>query len=77
MRAFIFLVPPAGLEPATNGLRVRCSTKLSYGGIYCALARIRTRKSTSEALRDIRFTTRAILFNLTLKVAKMQVLSYS
>ena len=26
-------VPPAGLEPATDGLENRCSIRLSYGGL--------------------------------------------
>jgi hypothetical protein len=27
------LVRPEGFEPSTNGLKVRCSTRLSYGRI--------------------------------------------
>ncbi len=30
----VCLVPPAGIEPATVGLRVRCCFHLSYGGVY-------------------------------------------
>lgn len=26
-------MPPEGLEPSTVGLKVRCSTRLSYGGV--------------------------------------------
>ena len=29
----IFLVPPARLERATTGLGIRCSIRLSYGGM--------------------------------------------
>ena len=31
------LAPPAGLEPATPGLTVRCSNQLSYGGVSLTL----------------------------------------
>ena len=31
---FSFLVGRAGIEPTTNGLKVRCSTKLSYRPIF-------------------------------------------
>ena len=31
------LVGPAGIEPATAGLEIRCSIRLSYGPIYLIL----------------------------------------
>lgn len=34
----IFMVPRAGLEPATLGLEVLCSIQLSYRGIMISIA---------------------------------------
>ena len=31
---FLVMAPPAGIEPATTGLEIRCSVQLSYGGKY-------------------------------------------
>ncbi len=33
-KSLIILVGRAGIEPTTNGLKVRCSTKLSYRPIF-------------------------------------------
>jgi hypothetical protein len=33
-------VPPAGLEPATDGLEIRCSVHLSYGGLFSRLRKV-------------------------------------
>ena len=32
-RSLHFLVPPTGLEPVATGLGIRCSIRLSYGGV--------------------------------------------
>lgn len=68
------LIPPQGISPAsaTDGKRASAKNAIAKRGnsffivvivqyiMLGAFARIRTRNTTSEALRDIRFTTKAL-----------------
>ena len=52
------MVPPAGLEPATPGLGIRSSIRLSYGGIWDRLTKIGLAKIVENSYTNDRLFAR-------------------
>src|SRR5262245_19940445 len=54
--------PPAGFEPATVGLEVRCTVRLSYGGGLTSLGR---RPQTKPSMNRLRRKSRAVMTDIS------------